>query len=109
MFKPCRSFLTGRSKAVLLRGSFLLFVFGVCLCHAVMTVSYSHVINCWENADLLVLFIVIFLVFFSLSYTVSWSMCGLFRVLIFAFFPNFMCVSFCFFVYHCISDLYINH
>ena len=34
--------------------------FCVCLCHTVLSVSCSHVVTCWERADLLVLFYVMF-------------------------------------------------
>ena len=37
-----------------------LFLFCVCVCHIVLPVSCSLVVNCWERADLLVLLCVMF-------------------------------------------------
>ena len=51
MFKPFSSFLTDRSKTVLFGEIFLLFVFSVCVCYTVLSVSCSLVVNCWERAD----------------------------------------------------------
>ena len=59
MFKPASNFLTDSFKAVLC-GSFLLFVFSVCLCHTVLSVHCSLVVTCWERADILALFYVMF-------------------------------------------------
>ena len=55
MFKPFSNFLTDRSKTVLFGESILLFVFSVCVCYAVFSVSCSLVVTCWERADLLAL------------------------------------------------------
>ena len=57
-----------RSKAVLFCGSFLLFMFHVCLYYAVLSVLCSHLITCLERADFLLTLYVMFLVFLSLSY-----------------------------------------
>ena len=48
-------------------GLFLLFMFHVCLCYAVMSVFCSLVTTCWERIDFLALLFVVFLVFLSLS------------------------------------------
>ena len=53
-------------------GSFLLFMFHVCLCCTVLSVPYSLVITCWERADLLALLFVMFpCVFVTFPYGVS--------------------------------------
>ena len=52
-------------------GSFLLFMFQVCLCYAVLSVPCSLVTTCWERADLLTLLCVMFLcVFVTFPYGV---------------------------------------
>ena len=53
--KASSIFFTDRSKAALFCGSFLLFMFHVCLCYAVLSVPCSLVINYWESAGLLAL------------------------------------------------------
>ena len=71
MFKPFSNFLTDGSKAVLLCGSFFLFVLHVYLCHTVLSVPCMHVVTCWVRADLLALLCVTFSgVFATLSYDV---------------------------------------
>ena len=50
-------------------GSFLLFLFRVCLCHTVVSVPCSLVVTCGERADLLALACVMFsCVFVTFSY-----------------------------------------
>ena len=59
-------------------GSFLLFVFRVCLCHTLLSVPFRLVVTCWERADLFTLFCVMFpcvCFFFSFSY-ISRVRCG---------------------------------
>ena len=74
-------------------GSFLLFMFRVCLCHPVLSVPCSLVVTCWERADLLVLMHVMFSwVFNTFPYGIqSWARCDtwLYQFPIFAFFLNF--------------------
>ena len=41
-------------------GSFLLFMFHVCLCYSVLSVPCSHMITCWRRADLLALLCIMF-------------------------------------------------
>ena len=54
-------------------GSFL-FMCHVCLCYAVLSVPCSHVIACWERADLLAHFMcVVFSCVFVTCHIVSWS------------------------------------
>ena len=58
-------------KICIFCGSFLLFVFRVCLCYTFVSVPCSFVITCWERADLLALLCVMFLcVFVTFSYGV---------------------------------------
>ena len=77
------NFLTERSKAVLLLWIFLLFVCCVCLCHAVLSVSCSLVVICWEMADLLALLYVMFnCVFATFPYGVLGQVGGQVRYLI---------------------------
>ena len=47
---------------------FLLFMFRVYLCHTVLSVPCSHVVTCWERADLLALLFVVFSCVLSLSH-----------------------------------------
>ena len=76
MFKPSSNFLTDRSKAVLLFGSFLLFVVRVFLYLTVLSVPRSLVITCWERAHVLALLCVMHYCVLSLSHMVSWLKCG---------------------------------
>ena len=50
---------------------FLLFMFHVCLCYAILSVPCSLVITCWEKVDLLVLLCIVFFCILSLSHMVS--------------------------------------
>ena len=52
---PSSNFLTDPSLVDL-----FCYCFCVCLCHTVLSVSCSHVVTCWERADLLAHFYVIF-------------------------------------------------
>ena len=67
--KPSSNFLTGRSRAV-----FILWIFYVicfCLFHAVMSISCSLVVTCWERADLLTfLYVMSSCVFATFSFVV---------------------------------------
>ena len=74
MSKPSSNFLTDYSKAMLLL--WILFVFHVCLCHAIFSVSCSLVVVCWERADPLALLCVMFSCVLSLVHMVSWVRCG---------------------------------
>ena len=63
---PCKYFklssnllLTG-PRWYFLCGSFLLYVFCVCRCYTVLSVSRSLMVTCWEMADLLALLCVMF-------------------------------------------------
>ena len=56
--------------SVLFCGSFLLFMFHVCLCYAVVYFPCSLVITCWEMADLLALLCVISCVFVTFPHGV---------------------------------------
>ena len=52
-------------------GSFLLFMFHICLCYAVLSVPCSLVITCWEMAALLAILCVAFsFIFVTVSYGV---------------------------------------
>ena len=62
MFKPSSNFLTV-PRRYFFRGSFLSFVFRVCLCHTVLSVPCSLVVNCWEGRPLGSLVCNVFLVF----------------------------------------------
>ena len=53
VLSPPVLFFTDRSKAVLLYGSFVLFM--SCVCHAFASVHCCRVVTCWERADLLAL------------------------------------------------------
>ena len=75
VFKPSSNFITHCSKWMLLFGYFLLFMFHVYLCYAVLSVPCSIVITCWERADLLALLCVMFsCVFVTFSYGVPCQM-----------------------------------
>ena len=50
---PPVKYFTDRSKAVLLFGSFVLFM--SCVCHAFGSILCCLVVTCWERADLLTL------------------------------------------------------
>ena len=67
MFKPSSNIFTDSSKAVLLCGSFLLFMIHVRLSYAVLSVPCSLVITCWKFADLFALLCVILSLVFSFS------------------------------------------
>ena len=58
MFKLSNIF-TDRSKALLFCGSFLIFMFHICLFYADLSVPCSLVITTWERADLLSLLCVV--------------------------------------------------
>ena len=75
MSKPSSNFLTDYSKAVLLL--WILFVFRVCLCHAIFSDPCSLVVTCLKRADPLALLCVIFSCVLSLSDMVSWARCGI--------------------------------
>ena len=47
---------------------FLFFMFHVCLCYAVLSVSYSLVITCWEMADHLAIYCAMFFMCVLLLY-----------------------------------------
>ena len=55
MFKPSRDFLLTIPRRCFFCGSFLLFLFHVCLYYTALSVTCSLVITCWEKADLLAL------------------------------------------------------
>ena len=67
MFKLSSDILLTVPRRCFFCGSFLLFMFHVCLYHTVLSGPCSLVITCWESADLLALLSVIFLVFLSFS------------------------------------------
>ena len=94
MFKLSSDILLTVPRRCFFCGSFLLFMFHVCLYHTVLSVHCSLVITCWESADLLALLSVIFLVFLTFSHMVSRVGCGalLYRFLVFAFFFTFKCI-----------------
>ena len=51
--------------------NFLLFVYSVCLCHTVLSVSCSLAVTCWKKSDLLALLYVMFsCVFVTFPYDV---------------------------------------
>ena len=57
IFKPSRNFLSDRCKVVIL----LWILFVICVSyHTVLSVPCSHVVTCWERADLLALLYVMF-------------------------------------------------
>ena len=70
MFKPSSNFLT--ELTVPRRCFFLwilfLFVFRVCLCHTVLSVSCSLVVTCCKSADILVLLCVM-IIFVFVTFT----------------------------------------
>ena len=59
-----------RSKTVLLLWIFLLFMFHVCLCDAVLSVLSSRVITCWERTDSSALLCCVLCVIVTFSYAV---------------------------------------
>ena len=63
--------LCHHSKAVPFRGSFLLFMFDVCLYYTVLPVLCSLLTTYWEIADLLALLCVMFPCVLSLSHMVT--------------------------------------
>ena len=66
---PVMFLLTG-ARRCFLSGS--VFVICVCLCHTVLSISYSFVVTCWEKADLLALLYMMFsCVFVTFPYGVS--------------------------------------
>ena len=68
MFKPFSDHcFADHSKAVLLLWITFDVVFHACLCCAVLSISCSRVVTCWERADLLAL-LCVFLVFVSLTH-----------------------------------------
>ena len=69
---PLFNFLTDRSFC----GSFLSFVFRVCRCLTALSVYCSHVVTCWERADLLALLCVMFSCVLLLYHMVSGVRCG---------------------------------
>ena len=75
LFKGEFSFLTVRSKAVLLL--WILFVISVS-CHSVFSVPCSLVVTCWEMADLLaLLYVICYCVFVTFQYGVLGQVCFL--------------------------------
>ena len=63
---------------VLFRGSFLLYVFHVCLCHTVSSVPCNFVVTCRERADFLSLLCVMcYCVFVTFPYGVLGQLCCL--------------------------------
>ena len=61
IFKPSSDFFTDHFKAMLVLCILLLFMFHVCLCYTVLSVSNILVtITCWERPDLLTLLRVVF-------------------------------------------------
>ena len=69
-------------------GSFLLFMFYVCLYYTILSVPCSLFVTCWERADPLALLCVMFSCVLSLSHMVSRARFGtwLYWFLVFAFF-----------------------
>ena len=76
MFEPIVIVLLSVPRQCFFCGSFLLFMFHVCLCYAVLSVACSLMIICWEKAGLSVLLCVAFSCVLSLSHMVSWVRCG---------------------------------
>ena len=88
MFKPSIDFILTVPRQCFSCGSFLLFMFHVCLYYTVGSVPCSLVITCWERLDLLALLYVTFPSVLPLSHMVSRVRCGTCfnRFLIFVFF-----------------------
>ena len=91
MFKPSSNYLLTVSIRCFFCGSFLIFMFYVCLYYAVLSVPCSFVITGWERADLVVLLCVMFSCVLPFSHIVSRVRCGtqLYRFLIFAVYFTF--------------------
>ena len=60
MVKPPISFLLTVRRRYISCGSFLLFMFHVYLCYAVLSFQCSLMVTCWERADLLAILCVVF-------------------------------------------------
>ena len=72
IFEPLSDFLLTVPRRWFFCGTCLLFMFHVYLRYAIMSVSYSIVITCWESADLLAVLCVMFsCVFVTFPYGVS--------------------------------------
>ena len=70
---PSSNILTDRSKAVLL---LWIFLFYVCLCYIVLSVSCSLVVTFWERVDFLALLYVIFsCVYVTFPYGILGQVC----------------------------------
>ena len=63
MFKTFSDCFAEHSKAVLFVDPFLVFMFHVYLCYAVLSVPCSLAVTCWERADLLAVLCCVFLCF----------------------------------------------
>ena len=59
MFKPSSILLLTVLRGCFFCGSFLLFMFHVCLCYVILSVSCSLVTTCWDRTDLLALLCVV--------------------------------------------------
>ena len=76
MFKPASDFLLTVPMRCFFSGSFMLFVFHVCLYYTDFSVPCGLVINCWKRADLSALLRVMFpCVFVTFPYGVSGVRC----------------------------------
>ena len=73
-FKPSSILLTVLRRCIFC-GSFLLFIFHVFLCYAILSVPCSLVITCWEMGDLLALLCVVFSCVLLHSHILSWVKC----------------------------------
>ena len=70
IFKPSSNVLLTALRRCFFCGSFLLYMFHIYLCFAVLSVPSNLVIACWESADLLALLCVVFSCVMSLSHMV---------------------------------------
>ena len=69
MFNPYSDFFADSfPRRCFFYGSFLLVMFHVCLCYAVLTAPCYLVITCWERTDLLALLCVVFSRVLTLSH-----------------------------------------
>ena len=67
MLRPSSEFLTGRPQGC----ASLWILFVICVsCHTVLYVPCSHMVTCWERADLLAFLYVMFLCFVTFPYGV---------------------------------------
>ena len=74
MFKPSNDFLLTVPRQCFFCGSFLLFMFYVCLYHTVFSFPCSRVITCWKRADRLALVTFPYGVFGQVSYLIASSL-----------------------------------